>query len=1090
MKLLRVFLFLALGCLHSALASFHLWDIEEVYSNADGSVQFVRLSSKSDGQGLLTGHALTFTGPGGPRTFTFSTNLASNATANRSLLIGTSTLQSLYGIVPDYVIPSSFFAKGVGANLDFAGADSVSLAALPTDGIKSLNARSGDDNPARISEKGNAEAVNFAGDRFVIGAFGEFGGAYSGVISQEPTVPADSGFLSLKLTPSGTFSGKLNFGVKKYTVAGKFDALGRSTVSLAKGDIVLGLTLDLVNGSDRITVTLTRPTLPVLNCTLDRGVVVPKGGTAAMAGNYTLLLPPSAPSPAPKGYGFALATVSKTGAIKATISLADGTRCSQSVPISKNGVWPLYASLYGAKGLVVGTITFRTVTYLSDLDGDVNWFRPANAKAKTFAQGFANPISLIGSKYVTPPKGTAALQFGPTVGDLKVNIDPVPLLGKAVSYSTSNKVNVTNPGADKLTMSVSAAKGLFTGSFVEVTANKKRKFSGVLFQKQQLAAGFFLNSTEGGTVELAAPPVSTTITSVKSGTVPAGTRLTLTNVLVTGVVADGFFAQIKQGYANFTSADNSGIFVSTDTDGHDLVTAGNRVSLSGIASTFDGTTVIAAAYDVAVLSGGEASPSPVSVTAAELAFGSARAAALESVIVRITGAIVSSVNSAENQFTVDDHSGTEIVGNYFFAPNPLPVQGTAFTGITGILLLRGGVSKIHPRDASDLVLSIPLLSGFGPQPAFVAVGGIGQPTIPNPLTVSLATAVVGDTFISITPSNSAVATVVNGGVTIPSGQTSAPVLVNGLLEGSASLSATLGGTTLNATVQVYSEITSPVLQSLTPANVTISPNKAKDVTITLNHPAPAGGTVILLAANPANLGTLPATVTVPQGQITATFSFTGGAGDGITTITATLGISSQQSTVSIETGLGRLVINEIDYDQFGTDNGEFVEIYNSSASAVDLANISLIFVNGSNNTEYRRVELGAAGSLPSHEYLVVCAAAVVTAPGALRFTPPLATWAATDAIQNGSPDGVLLFDNLSGMPIDSLSYEGSITAAILTGIAGTVSLVEGTALNTAVADSNTANGSLCRLPNGKDTDNANVDWNFSITPTPGAPNTP
>ena len=68
MKLLLTFLFLALGVLHSALASFHLWDIDEVYSTADGSVQFVRLSSKSDGQGLLTGHALTFTGPGGPRT--------------------------------------------------------------------------------------------------------------------------------------------------------------------------------------------------------------------------------------------------------------------------------------------------------------------------------------------------------------------------------------------------------------------------------------------------------------------------------------------------------------------------------------------------------------------------------------------------------------------------------------------------------------------------------------------------------------------------------------------------------------------------------------------------------------------------------------------------------------------------------------------------------------------------------------------------------------------------------------------------------------------------------------------------------------
>ena len=55
---------------------------------------------------------------------------------------------------------------------------------------------------------------------------------------------------------------------------------------------------------------------------------------------------------------------------------------------------------------------------------------------------------------------------------------------------------------------------------------------------------------------------------------------------------------------------------------------------------------------------------------------------------------------------------------------------------------------------------------------------------------------------------------------------------------------------------------------------------------------------------------------------------------------------------------------------------------------------------------------------------------------------------------------------------------------------GDVSLVEGTALPANVADSNTVPASLCRLPDGVDTDDAATDWAPSSTPTPGAANVP
>ncbi len=63
-----------------------------------------------------------------------------------------------------------------------------------------------------------------------------------------------------------------------------------------------------------------------------------------------------------------------------------------------------------------------------------------------------------------------------------------------------------------------------------------------------------------------------------------------------------------------------------------------------------------------------------------------------------------------------------------------------------------------------------------------------------------------------------------------------------------------------------------------------------------------------------------------------------------------------------------------------------------------------------------------------------------------------------------------------------------MTSVAVTGITGAVSLVEGTALATGTADSNTGSGSLSRLPNGRDLNNAATDWAFTATQTPGLPN--
>lgn len=157
----------------------------------------------------------------------------------------------------------------------------------------------------------------------------------------------------------------------------------------------------------------------------------------------------------------------------------------------------------------------------------------------------------------------------------------------------------------------------------------------------------------------------------------------------------------------------------------------------------------------------------------------------------------------------------------------------------------------------------------------------------------------------------------------------------------------------------------------------------------------------------------------------------------------------------------KLVINEVDYDQVGTDAGGYVEIANSGSSAAALDGIALVLVNGGDNAEYARAAL--TGSLAAGAYLKIDIEA-----------------------QNGAPDGVALVDTASKALLDALSYEGEITAATIDG--QSYNLVEGTALAAAVLDSNTVDGSLSRIPDKQDTNNAASDWVFTTTKTPGVAN--
>jgi imidazolonepropionase-like amidohydrolase len=570
-----------------------------------------------------------------------------------------------------------------------------------------------------------------------------------------------------------------------------------------------------------------------------------------------------------------------------------------------------------------------------------------------------------------------------------------------------------------------------------------------------------------------------TIYQIKQAQIPLHSAVEVTNALVTGKGTNGFFVQTITGDAGYMGTDYSGLFVFAGTNSPLLanVNVGARVTIDGSTDVFQGETEIDAVTAVTQTANNNETPTAVPATYTEIATGGTRAATLEGVVVALGSAQTSAVNGLE--FTVTDANNASVIVSNLLFQHPNPAVGETFTAVSGILATRGSVSRLEPRKATDLVAGPPVLASMTPSTmSFIRVGATGA-TIPTAITVNLTGPAQGATVVSVM-SNDANVVVQNGGVTIADGATSGTVqLTASAAVADVTLTAMYQTGTATAHVRALAANEVPATVTLAPNADTVAASGTKPFTVTLDIPAPAGGTAVTLSAG---AGTVPATVTVPADQLSATFNYTAPATGMTDTITATLGGST--STAAITIGVFHLVINEVDYDMVGTDNAEFIEIYNPSGAAADLTGIAIILVNGSNNASYDTIDLSSAGSLPGHGYLVVGGPNVTPATGALKLDPG---WT-TDKVQNGAPDGMALVDTSALTVIDALSYEGSITAATLPNFPAPVSLVEGTVLATATADSNTTDGSLCRKPDGVDTDNANTDWKFCATKSPGAAN--
>ena len=146
----------------NAFAAFHLFQIDQIYSNADGTVQFVVLFEPvpTPGEDQWGGQSIRASGPLGTQTYVFPSNLPKGATGGKRVLVATQGFAALGIVTPDFVVPNGFLPIG-GGTINYADVDLVTYSALPTDGVSAVS---------RFGAVFQNRATNFAGQSASVGA--------------------------------------------------------------------------------------------------------------------------------------------------------------------------------------------------------------------------------------------------------------------------------------------------------------------------------------------------------------------------------------------------------------------------------------------------------------------------------------------------------------------------------------------------------------------------------------------------------------------------------------------------------------------------------------------------------------------------------------------------------------------------------------------------------------------------------------------------------------------------------------------------------------------------------------------------------
>jgi hypothetical protein len=362
---------------------------------------------------------------------------------------------------------------------------------------------------------------------------GAVAGNYAGLLKSvaAPTVN-NTGLVTLKVSATGGFTGKVFIGGSSLPISGTFGSNGNATFKNAGTALALSLkakpapialgNFEMIIFGDSVVGTLTNGSA-VSNLTAERAVpydgktpatTVPGSILDAVTkGYHTGILPSRAQAgftsdKFPQGDGIVSFAVSKKGAFKVAGTLADGAKFSSAAALNKLNSAPVFAVLYKSKkGLLAAELKFDAARIDSDaLALNALWIRPMDPVAKHYPDGWPAGITLdlIAARYRAPQKGDATSAF-PSLGvdDFLAGNATITATDGKLTASVVNQVNisaknkVTNaPATDKdFKVTFSATKGTL-GGFITHSDTTKPKFIGMVIQKgpSKGGYGFFLST--------------------------------------------------------------------------------------------------------------------------------------------------------------------------------------------------------------------------------------------------------------------------------------------------------------------------------------------------------------------------------------------------------------------------------------------------------------------------------------------------------------------------------------------------------------------------------------------------------------------
>jgi YD repeat-containing protein len=313
------------------------------------------------------------------------------------------------------------------------------------------------------------------------------------------------GWLSLKTTTGGTFSGSLQLGGLKYAIKGFFDGEtgNAQTITILRKTPLPNLTLNLsliLTGATRgeIAGTLTDGST-LLTLQINREVWGKTNLATMFSGpvstNYNMALNVEGAHQGdddyPQGFGYGTTTIAKTGSAKTAGKLADGTAFTASRIIWPDGTLPIFVPLYANKGVLNGAILIGQGTDYSTADnpiqGQAFWKRPASTKAtdRLYALGFETQTDIAGGAYTPPPKGYRVLALGNGVSHSAIQLELndgglTSQLTTALTISTANKVPLFTPNDHAYGLSFVPTSGIFSASFTMTSPTRRVAILGLI----------------------------------------------------------------------------------------------------------------------------------------------------------------------------------------------------------------------------------------------------------------------------------------------------------------------------------------------------------------------------------------------------------------------------------------------------------------------------------------------------------------------------------------------------------------------------------------------------------------------------------